>query len=133
MAFKAGSFKSDFLNSDDDSSSPFASSFLDGGNFLDSSRAYRARKDYEATPELPGEGVFDSSGTEQILGGAMQEHAAEQGLARGALDSWASVKAAEDMAAAQRAAASAQAGASRTGSIIGAVGSIGGAVAGALI
>ena len=133
MTFKPGSYRSKYYEDHETETSPFASSFLDGGNFLDSARGYRADFNDTVGPVPMGEGVFDASGTKSILGGVLGEQQAEMEAATGALNAWADLKSARAMAQAKEDAASSQANASRTGSIIGAVGSIGGAVAGALI
>ncbi len=82
---------------------------------------------------LPGEGVFESAGTEQILGGTLQKQAVENEMASGALKAWGGLQAAELEAEARKAAAASQSRGQTTGAIVGAVGSVGGAVAGALI
>jgi len=112
--------------------SPFTGSFLDGDNFLDSARNYRAGQE-EASPMLPGQGIFSSTGAESVLGGAIQEYGAEAAFGADALGLKGELIAAREMADAQKDAARSQARGSNTGAIIGAVGSVGGAVAGALI
>jgi hypothetical protein len=133
MAFKPGSYRSKYYDEYESQASPFATSFLDGGNFLDSSRGYRAKAEMDVSPVPIGEGIFDAGGTKALVGGALAEQQAEMDVANSALKAWGDLKSSKLLAEAQKDAASAQAGASRTGSIIGAVGSIGGAVAGALI
>jgi hypothetical protein len=133
MTFKPGSYRSKYYDEYESDSSPFASSFLDGGNFLDTSRGYRARAAQEVAPVSLDEGVFNFDGTKALVGGGLAEQQAGMDVANSALAAYGKVEAAKELAAAQKAAASSQASASKTGSIIGAVGSIGGAVAGALI
>jgi hypothetical protein len=133
MAFKPGSYRSKYYDEYESEASPFATSFLDGGNFLDSSRGYRAKAEMDVSPVPIGEGIFDAGGTKALVGGALAEQQAEMDVANSAMKAWSDLKQSKLLAAGAKDAISAQAGASKTGSVAGMLGSIGGTVVGALI
>jgi len=133
MTFKSRDWQQEagaWKKSDDSDSlmgSSFTGSFLDGGNFLDSSRSYRASRDEQSTPVFAGEGIFSGSGTKNMLGGTLEQFDTEMAFGADSLNQRAELMAAKTLADAQKEAARKEAEGRKAGSIWSTVGQIAGA------